>query len=191
MSIQCPNCQESDRKLYFSFCFLIYYRYIAGEDDRWRSVVKIECAGNEGTAVCVHSSDRLLLLTCAHVVKHVCKRCAVVCLTVLSRKSRYVLTGNTVGGDGAPQRPGHQGHHSGRHTPRCSIRCSRDRLRTIHRRDWALSNIGPSCCCRWADERCEHGQFFIINNISVLRGFHRSKSDCSGIRSWCIRRLGR
>ncbi|XP_025198767.1 uncharacterized protein LOC112597064 isoform X2 [Melanaphis sacchari] len=38
-----------------------------------RSVVKVECGQNEGTAVCVHTSDandRHLFLTCAHVVDH-------------------------------------------------------------------------------------------------------------------------
>ncbi|KAF0766541.1 peroxisomal leader peptide-processing protease-like [Aphis craccivora] len=38
-----------------------------------RSVVKIECGQNEGTAVCVHTSDAIdghLFLTCAHVVDH-------------------------------------------------------------------------------------------------------------------------
>lgn len=37
------------------------------------SVVKIVCGQNEGTAVCVHTSDAIdghLFLTCAHVVDH-------------------------------------------------------------------------------------------------------------------------
>ncbi|KAE9542995.1 hypothetical protein AGLY_002906 [Aphis glycines] len=37
------------------------------------SVAKIECGQNEGTAVCVHTSDAIdghLFLTCAHVVDH-------------------------------------------------------------------------------------------------------------------------
>lgn len=46
-----------------------------GENDNryLRSVVKIECGQNEGTAVCVHTSDAVgghLFLTCAHVVDH-------------------------------------------------------------------------------------------------------------------------
>uniref|UniRef100_A0A2S2NPN0 Peroxisomal leader peptide-processing protease n=1 Tax=Schizaphis graminum TaxID=13262 RepID=A0A2S2NPN0_SCHGA len=48
-----------------------------GENDNrylyLNSVVKIECGQNEGTAVCVHTSDandRHLFLTCAHVVDH-------------------------------------------------------------------------------------------------------------------------
>ncbi|KAL5242321.1 hypothetical protein ACI65C_009731 [Semiaphis heraclei] len=50
---------------------------IEGENDDqyWylRSVVKIECGQNEGTAICVHTSDAVgghLFLTCAHVVDH-------------------------------------------------------------------------------------------------------------------------
>lgn len=42
-------------------------------DNHLRSVVKIECGRNEGTAICVHSSDGVghIFLTCAHVVQHV------------------------------------------------------------------------------------------------------------------------
>ncbi|KAL4084444.1 hypothetical protein QTP88_028262 [Uroleucon formosanum] len=48
-----------------------------GKDNRYlylRSVVKIECGQNEGTAVCVHTSDAVgghLFLTCAHVVDYI------------------------------------------------------------------------------------------------------------------------
>ncbi|XP_008185200.1 peroxisomal leader peptide-processing protease isoform X1 [Acyrthosiphon pisum] len=47
-----------------------------GKDNQYlylRSVAKIECGQNEGTAVCVHTSDAVkghLFLTCAHVVDH-------------------------------------------------------------------------------------------------------------------------
>ncbi|XP_060869680.1 peroxisomal leader peptide-processing protease isoform X2 [Metopolophium dirhodum] len=47
-----------------------------GKDNQYlymRSVAKVECGQNEGTAVCVHTSDAVdghLFLTCAHVVDH-------------------------------------------------------------------------------------------------------------------------
>lgn len=64
-----------------------------------RSVVKIECGPNEGSAVCVHSYDTggLLFLTCAHVVQHV--RNIVIlrrlCFVVFSKS--LFSTENTIG----------------------------------------------------------------------------------------------
>lgn len=50
-----------------------HLRYVVEKNDHLCCVVKIECGRDQGTAICVHSSDSVgnVFLTCAHVVQHV------------------------------------------------------------------------------------------------------------------------
>jgi len=61
------------------------------ENECLRSVAKIECGRNEGTAVCVHSSDNAdqTFLTCAHVVQHKTQ-------SVILRRDGHVFKGKAV-----------------------------------------------------------------------------------------------
>ncbi|XP_025198768.1 uncharacterized protein LOC112597064 isoform X3 [Melanaphis sacchari] len=69
-----------------------------------RSVVKVECGQNEGTAVCVHTSDandRHLFLTCAHVVDHTVQS---IILRYDGRAIKGVFTGQKMFSVGFPCR---------------------------------------------------------------------------------------
>ncbi|XP_025411809.1 peroxisomal leader peptide-processing protease-like isoform X2 [Sipha flava] len=63
----------------------------SGKYDCLRSVVKIYCGPNEGTAICVHFSDSFghLFLSCAHVVQHKIQK-------VILRHDGHVIRGSVI-----------------------------------------------------------------------------------------------